>query len=263
MNLAVNARDAMPQGGQLAITTENRTVAGGNGAAPSHFLVISVTDTGVGMDADLQARIFDPYFTTKGDSGGTGIGLSTVRAIALLSGGHIEVSSAPGEGTTMRIVLPRAMMPADVPRPVVTVLEAEEAAAKQFGGAKVAAKGKRILLIEDESGIRDLLQRWLTFQGYDLTVARNGREAIELCTTGADPVDAVLTDLHLPDMAGVTIARQLHEECPDLPVIYMSGEAETLQSMRRADRATVLTKPFTMGELTTALQTVFKTRQVA
>jgi signal transduction histidine kinase len=107
MNLAVNARDAMPDGGTLTVTTETRTVSGAGTEQPSRFVVISVADTGRGIEPDIQARIFEPYFTTKGDHG-TGVGLATVRAIAVLNGGHVEVSTHPGAGTTMRIVLPQA-----------------------------------------------------------------------------------------------------------------------------------------------------------
>jgi two-component system cell cycle sensor histidine kinase/response regulator CckA len=249
MNLAVNARDAMPDGGRLSIVTENRCVPTAGSAAASHFLVISVIDTGIGMDADLQARIFEPYFTTKRDAGGTGIGLGTVRSIATMSGGQVEVSSASGEGTTMRVVLPRAEMCLPDPQAVsapTTTTPAREPIAQ-----------KRVLIVEDEEVVRDLLQRWLALLGHDAVVAANGSEALELCGSDQPPVDLVLTDLHLPDVGGPSIARSLHDLRPDVPIVFMSGESEKLRRLERQDRAAVLTKPFSLAELTQAVSAAF------
>ena len=255
MNLAVNARDAMPEGGQLSIVTENRCVPAAGAAPAAHYLVISVIDTGIGMDADLQARIFEPYFTTKRETGGTGIGLGTVRSIATMAGGQVEVSSASGEGTTMRVVLPRAdVCMLDVESPA----DARETAAPAkaaVAGQRPSGNRKRVLLVEDENVVRELLQRWLTLLGYDTILARKGEEAFAQCAANRGRIDLVLTDLHLPDAKGVAIARALHERLPDVPIVVMSGETEPLRAAARDERTTALTKPFSLSELTTAVDT--------
>jgi CheY-like chemotaxis protein len=244
----------MPNGGHLAICTENRCVPAAGAAPAAHFLVISVIDTGIGMDADLQARIFEPYFTTKRDAGGTGIGLGTVRSIATMAGGQVEVSSARGHGTTMRVVLPRAdvcsvaVQPrAEAPR-IVTPPPIAPVESKR-------SERKRVLLVEDEHVVRELLQRWLALLGYDVIVATRGAEAFELSAANRGQIDLVLTDLHLPDAKGLAIARGLQDRLPDVPLVVMSGETEQLRAAARDERVAALTKPFSLTELREAIGT--------
>ncbi|HEX5108985.1 MAG TPA: ATP-binding protein [Vicinamibacterales bacterium] len=239
MNLAVNARDAMPEGGGLTIATENRTLTGAGVGQPSQFVVISVTDTGLGVDPAVADRIFEPYFTTKGN-GGTGVGLATVRAIAMLNGGHVEMSTVPGQGTTMRVVLPRAQA---APQP-----DAERTAPAADGAQK------RILLVENERAIREFLQRCLTAEGYDVQAAASGAEALHLCEPPLPSVDLVVTDVHLPDIGGPAVASRLKAVWPHVGLVFISGDGEGLGNLTDEGRVPVLAKPFTTAELVTAVR---------
>jgi CheY-like chemotaxis protein len=248
MNLVVNARDAMLDGGRVAISTENRSTAGPAGSA-SQAVVISVADTGPGIDPAVLNRIFEPFFTTKAASGGTGVGLATVRAIALLHGGHVEVSSTPGGGATLRVVLPRA--------------EGTDAIAGDGGAAAEGHGGsKRILLVENERSIRDYLHRCLTAEGYDVQVASSGQEALHLCDPPLEPVDLVVTDVHLPDIEGPDVARRLRARWPGMGVVFMSGGIETLADLSDRGRVPVLAKPFTTSELVSTVRTALTTGEV-
>src|SRR5262245_56706925 len=240
MNLAVNARDAMPDGGVLTIATENRTLTGAGVGQPSQFLVISVTDTGIGIDPAVENRIFEPYFTTKG-SRGTGVGLTTVRAIAMLNGGHVEVSTVRGEGTTMRVVLPRAHAVAPEP-------DVEQPAVVQAGAQK------RILLVENERPIRENLQRCLTAEGYEVQAAANGAEALNLCEPPLPSVDLVVADVHLPDIGGPAVASRLRAVWPHVGLVFISGDGEGLGDLGDEGRVPVLAKPFTTAQLVTAVR---------
>jgi two-component system, cell cycle sensor histidine kinase and response regulator CckA len=253
MNLAVNGRDAMPGGGSLLITTENRSVTATGQA--SEFVVIAVTDTGVGIDPAVQARIFEPYFTTKGPSGGTGVGLATVRAIALLNGGYVELSTSVGTGTTVRLVLPRGALTPDRP--------ADRRNLHPVAAPTVQSQGKRILLVENERAIRDYLHRCLSAQGYDVQVASSGAEALEMCESPRLRVDAVVTDVHLPDITGPTVASRLRAQWPDVGVVFMSGGVEILDDLSESGTVPVLAKPFTASELVTAVRTALEPRRAA
>jgi CheY-like chemotaxis protein len=242
MNLAVNARDAMPDGGRLTIATENRRTTAGLGAA-AQSVVISVSDTGNGIDPAVQDRMFEPYFTTRAANGGTGVGLATVRAITLLHGGHVEVSSAAGQGTTFRVVLPRA----------------ESGVRREAPGpspASVPVATKRILLVENERAIRDYLHRCLSAEGYDVRVAASGAEALHLCDPPVHPFDLVVTDVHLPDIAGSDVADRLRARWPEVGVVFMSGELDALEGLSDRGRVPVLAKPFTTSELVRTIRTV-------
>jgi two-component system, cell cycle sensor histidine kinase and response regulator CckA len=240
MNLAVNARDAMPEGGGLTIATENRTLTGAGVGQPSQFVVVSVTDTGLGVDPAVADRIFEPYFTTKGNRG-TGVGLATVRAIAMLNGGHVEMSTVPGQGTTMRVVLPRAHA---APQPP----DAERPAAATDGAQK------RILLVENERAIREYLQRCLTAEGYEVQAAASGAEALNLCEPPLPSVDLVVTDVHLPDIGGPAVASRLKAVWPHMGLVFISGDGEGLGDLTDQGRVPVLAKPFTTAELVTAVR---------
>lgn len=252
MNLVVNARDAMPAGGRLLISTENRSVAMPGQPGPAQYVAVIVTDTGVGMDADVQARMFDIYFTTKG-SEGTGVGLSTVRAIAMLHDGHVEVSSVPGEGTTVRVVLPRAghSRPAMAPTRLV-------------GGDAVAlGRGERVLLIDDEPAVRDMLVRSLEAHGYDPVVASNGTEALALCDQADALLDLLVTDVNLPDIHGCDVARTLRARMPGLRVVFISGEGTKTRDVATSTGSPVLTKPFSISEFTRVVRRALDSRPAA
>ena len=215
LNLAVNARDAMPQGGKVTIETADLTVAGrGEGGLPfaegSRCAVLSVSDTGVGMDETTRARIFEPFFTTKGVGKGTGLGLSTVYGIVHQNGGHITVESAPGTGTTFRIYLPLHDAPAA--EPSVQLIANEER-----GGSET------ILLVEDEAMVRRFTQETLEHNGYHVIQAAYGSEAVAIFEKSPDAFHMLLTDVVMPQMNGREVAKRIVELRPGLPVLYMSG----------------------------------------
>src|SRR6185369_12930920 len=181
MNLSLNARDAMPDGGTLAIETANVTLTGADasqsGLAAGRYVTMAVRDTGVGMNAEMQAHVFEPFFTTKETGKGTGLGLATVLGIVEQSGGAIRCDSEPGQGTTFTIFLPAAA-------------EAVDTAARPAGGLAMAPKGSEIiLLVEDEDGVRKLARRVLEASGYVVHEASNGREGLALCEAHQGTID--------------------------------------------------------------------------
>jgi signal transduction histidine kinase len=237
LNLAVNARDAMPTGGRLTIATarvdvDGAPAAGGPDLPAGPWLRLTVSDTGVGMDAETRAHAFEPFFTTKAVGEGTGLGLSTVYGIVRQSGGHIEVDSEPGRGTTFRIYLPRVEATAGAVGP-------------DAGPAPVPRGSETILLVEDEAELRVLLREILEIQGYRVLVAREGREAGEVAGAHAGDVDLLITDVVMPGARGDEVARALVEAGLVRAVLYMSGypDAATLPG------SAFLQKPFTAGEL--------------
>ncbi len=217
LNLVVNARDAMPNGGRLTIRVAN--VEGGaddeDGAAatPGSHVALTVTDTGVGMDAATKSRIFEPFFTTKEPGKGTGLGLATVFGIIQQSGGTISVSSEPARGTTFEILVPRLAGGAAGP-----------AAAGTPRRATMTTEGdETILLVEDDDAIRAMLRTVLEKHGYRVLDAPNGRDALSLCDTVEARIDLVLTDVVMPHMSGRELAARLEAVRPGLTVLYMSG----------------------------------------
>jgi two-component system cell cycle sensor histidine kinase/response regulator CckA len=246
MNLVVNARDAMPEGGRLVVATENRNLTGVPAGGPTQFVVISVSDTGAGIDSSVQDKIFEPFFTTRAAIGGTGVGLATVRAIAMSNEGHVEVSSAPGEGATLRVVLPRG-----------------ESVEGQAPAATPAAGATRILLVENEGPIRDYLARCLAAEGYDVRVASSGTEALHLADPALAPIDVVVADIHLPDVNGPDVAKRIQARWPEVGVVFMSGGVEDLVDLSERGRIPVLAKPFTISELVRAVRTVLTSRRAA
>ena len=239
LNLAVNARDAMPEGGRLALATREIAI---DGAAarhvpdlkPGRYTVLEVSDTGVGMTEETRHRIFEPFFTTKEPGKGTGLGLSTVHGIVTQSGGHVEVESAPGRGTTLRIFLP------------VVDREPDAAHGPASGVRGPAPRGTGVVLVvEDEEPVRAYLRRTLESAGYDVLEARDGVEALETCETRRARIDLVITDVLMPRMRGTELAERLHDRRPDLKVLLISGypDPALIQDNEVHDSA-VLQKPF-------------------
>ncbi len=219
MNLVVNARDAMPEGGRVTIGTANGEVDQAFAARhvsmqPGAYVNLTVTDTGVGMDAETQQRIFEPFFTTKERGKGTGLGLATVYGIVQQSGGCIDVRSAPGQGTTFSVYLPQTQAKPEPAREgAVTV-------------ARVVV-GEHILVVEDEAGLRDLMGQMLTHMKYRVTLAANGGEALLLVEEKGLFPDLVLTDMVMPNMDGCELIRRLRRSIPDLKAIIMSGYTDS------------------------------------
>ncbi len=230
LNLAVNARDAMPSGGALTIRTR----------ADASTVTLDVSDTGVGMDDHTRERIFNPFFTTKAPGEGTGLGLSTVYGIVTSGGGEIEVDSKLGAGTTFRLTFPRS---ADQ--------VAEEAPAAR---GLVRGSGERILLVEDEEMVRAVTAELLSRAGYSVVAANDGEEALRVLDEADRPFDLLFTDLMMPRMTGTELADRLHARGIDLPVVYSSGYAQNVLGDREPDdRSVVLSKPFTGEALSAAV----------
>jgi PAS domain S-box-containing protein len=220
MNLVVNARDAMPDGGTLTIETANihlgEAYSGQHAPLPiprGDYVRLTVSDTGCGMDDATRARIFEPFFTTKPKGKGTGLGLSTVYGIVKQSGGYIWCYSEPGQGTTFKIYLPRT-----------------DAVAEQPNGDGTRSTSRRgsetILLVEDDDAVRSISRRILELQGYAVIEAGNGVEGLRLCELAATPIDLVLTDMVMPEMNGKELARHLRERYPQIRLLFMSGYTE-------------------------------------
>ncbi len=245
MNLAVNAQDAMPEGGQLSIATTTRTLSSrddeGN-ATSREFAILEVRDTGHGMTPEVMARIFEPFFTTKQLGRGTGLGLSTVLGIAERAGGRIDVQSEPNRGATFRIYLPKIKaVPAEHVQP---------SASTPGGGTET------ILLAEDESGIRAMTRAYLEALGYRVIEAVDGAEAIRRSMEYAGPIHLVLTDLLMPGMRGDSAVRAIRSHRPGVKAIFMSGYTD--QDVA-ADPAAILNKPFEFPELGRRLRSILDT----
>jgi len=245
VNLAVNARDAMPDGGRLAIRTENVDVTDGGDLPAGPYALIEVTDTGTGMDAPTLARVFEPFFTTKERGKGTGLGLASVYGIVRQSGGHIAVTSTPGVGTSFRIHLPRVDAPVDTSRAARVV--------------SVPAAGTETLLVaEDEQMVRVLIRKVLEQAGYTVLLASGGAEALQLAARHAGPIQMLVTDVVMPGMNGRELARRLLELRPDTKVLYLSGYADdAVERHGVLDPGTAfMQKPFSPGALASRVREV-------
>ena len=243
MNLAVNARDAMPGGGKLIVETANAELDGTaqelHGVAEDltgDFVKLAVTDTGSGMDAETQARIFEPFFTTKELGKGTGLGLATVYGIVKQSAGHIVVYSEPGKGTTFEVYLPRA----------------REKTAPSLKTASEPASGgsETLLLVEDEGALREMASEFLRSKGYEVLEAANRREALQICRSHEGPIHVLITDVVMPGGGGPDLAKAVLETRSSLRVIYMSGYTDRVVSSELiGEHSTFLQKPFSLEVL--------------
>jgi len=243
LNLALNARDAMPAGGVITFRTANETTANGAGSPPTpvaagEYVLLEVTDTGLGMDPATQARIFEPFFTTKAQGKGTGLGLSTVYGIVKQSGGGISVASKPDAGTVFRLYFPRAAGYA-LAHAVETPHD------PSLSGTET------ILLVEDEKSVRKLVERVLRSCGYQVLAAEDGSDALRVASDSDLAVDMVLTDIVMPEMSGRELVDALHTDRPTLRVLYMSGYTDD-EIMRRGlndPGISFIQKPFTAEKL--------------
>ncbi len=251
MNLAVNARDAMPDGGQLTIETgqielDAATARQHGEALPGSYVMLAVTDTGSGMDEATRSRLFEPFFTTKEQGKGTGLGLSTVYGIVKQSGGHIWVYSEPARGTTFKICLPAV---AAEPEDVVDAPAIVETP---------AARAETVLLVEDAARVREVVREILEMSGYRILEARHGAEAIEISERHDGPIHLLVTDVVMPHMSGRELAQHLAPLRPDMRVLYMSGytdDAIVRHGVLEAGTA-FLSKPFTPDALAAKVREV-------
>ncbi len=249
MNLAVNARDAMPTGGKLIIETANvelddHYIETHMGARKGRYVMLAVSDTGVGMDKEIQQHIFEPFFTTKDKSKGTGLGLATVYGIIKQNDGFIWVYSEPGKGSTFKIYLPRVDAGPAHPSPM------------ERRSPQRALKGtETIMVVEDDEAVRNLIRSVLTENGYRLLEARQGREALEMARKTSQPIHLLLTDVIMPEMSGGELAQQIRRHFPDVKVIFISGYTDNvvLREGRLNPGEHFIQKPFSP---TTLLDTI-------
>ena len=253
MNLAVNARDAMPSGGRLTIETRDVTFGPDRAGAhqvvpPGRYAMLAVTDTGCGMDAEVKSHLFEPFFTTKEAGKGTGLGLATVYGIVKQSGGHIYVDSEPQQGSTFEIYLP--------------CLEQQTAAAGSSRPGLLTGT-ETILLAEDEDAVRNLTRSVLTRQGYRVLEARTGSEALAVAARFPERIDLLLTDVVMPEMGGRELSRHLLMKRPDIKVLYTSGHADdtVVRTLTLEPGMSFLTKPFTPEGLTATVREVLDRRR--
>ncbi|MGH9683652.1 MAG: PAS domain S-box protein [Candidatus Acidiferrales bacterium] len=243
INLAVNARDAMPQGGKLIVETANVEVdevyvRQHPGARAGQFVMVSVSDTGVGMDATTMAHVFEPFFTTKEPGKGTGLGLSTVYGIVKQNGGYLMTYSEPGQGTTFKIYFPR--------------FEKVSASVEIIPAGEEFPKGREtILVVEDEPALRELVRELLEASGYEVLEASGAEEAIRLIENPWCTIHLLLTDVVMPEMDGRKLATRLQQISPDLHVLYMSGYTDDVIARRGVLNPNILllSKPFTRSVL--------------
>ncbi len=262
VNLAVNARDAMPDGGKLTVrtanvTTEEATQLAYKGMPAAEYVRIDITDTGTGIPPEIIDKIFEPFFSTKEVGKGTGLGLSTVYGIVKQTGGFVYVDSEPGKGTSFRIFLPRHHPEAEVaiPEAVAATAAGKEAPADSKPRTDLTGQGT-ILLVEDEEGLRSLNARGLRSRGYSVIEASNGIEALEALEEKDGAVDLVVSDVVMPEMDGPTLLKSMRERNPDLKIIFVSGYAEDAfeKSLPKNQQFAFLPKPFTLSQLVAAVK---------
>jgi CheY-like chemotaxis protein len=249
MNLAVNARDAMPRGGQLTITSCSEVIGKGHArnnpeARTGQFACLVVADTGCGMDMETLNRVFEPFFTTKDVGKGTGLGLATVYGIVKQHDGWVEVTSTPRKGTTFKVYLP-------------TLAVAAEAEKKDARPVSVKGGQERLLLVEDEPALRKLASRVLQAYGYEVLAAADGLEALDEWSRQKGRIDLLVTDVVMPNgMSGKDLADRIRAHSPDLKVLYTSGYAFELSGLdlRQQSGCKFLPKPYLPSALAQAVR---------
>ncbi|RME29318.1 MAG: response regulator [Deltaproteobacteria bacterium] len=240
LNLVVNARDAMPEGGSVDVVTRNlrggEAIEGGAPVPEGRWVCVAVRDTGIGMDEETRARIFTPFFTTKSPGSGTGLGLATVDGIVQQLGGTITVASKPGRGTCFTVALPR-----DGDAVGSTAQHRIVSLDDDFD-----PRGKRVLVVEDRDAVREVMAAALTRHGFVVAAASDGLMALSLAAQQEEPFDILVTDLAMPDLSGVELAARMRRDRPDLKILFVSGDAnaELGEDFASDDRTAVLSKPF-------------------
>lgn len=257
LNLVINARDAMPKGGKITIETANVSLdelyaRRRTGVEPGQYVMMAVSDSGSGMDAETQAQIFEPFFTTKGLGKGTGLGLATVYGIVKQSGGWIWVYSEPGRGTTFKVYLPQVDHP-------IRPTHHNKAVCDRLQGTET------ILLAEDQDGIRELASEFLKRSGYTILEAKDGSDALRMAEGYPDEIDLLVTDVAMPNIDGPELADRLAVLRPHMKIIFMSGFAEYVKDNRKLavpDRVT-LQKPFALGTLARKVREVLDAKDTS
>jgi two-component system, cell cycle sensor histidine kinase and response regulator CckA len=251
INLAANARDAMPQGGHLMIETSNVQLK--EAFIKEHFMLtpgehvlLTVTDTGVGMDEETLTHAFEPFFTTKAVGKGTGLGLATVYGIVFQGGGFIKADSEPGRGSTFRIYFPR------ITEEAIVAEEVPELPMKQGTG--------RVLVVEDDPMVRDMTVAMLESVGYNVRSAATPMAALEYCEKNFDPIDLLITDVVMPDLSGAELRDKIQVMKPGLKVLFISGYASDIIAHHGIldEGVNFIRKPFTMNDLAKAVQNVIQ-----
>jgi two-component system cell cycle sensor histidine kinase/response regulator CckA len=252
MNLAINARDAMPRGGVLTIETSDADLgphysSAHNALRPGKYVALAVTDNGTGMDAETRSHLFEPFFTTKAQGQGTGLGLTTVFTIVKQSGGGMEVSSEPGRGTTVKMYLPRMDQPA--------AMETETPVAKAARGSET------ILLVEDEEQVRNLVRDTLRREGYKVLDAPSAAEARRIAAAHKGPIHLLIADVVMPKEGGRELAASLALRRPAIKVLFMSGytDQSTANGVLGAGESAFIQKPFTPAALSTKVREILET----
>jgi PAS domain S-box-containing protein len=242
INLAINARDAMPRGGRLVLHVRNRvlryddTLEPGD-RPPGEYVELAVADTGVGLTPQVKARLFEPFFTTKEEGQGTGLGLATSWSIVTAAGGFIRAEGAEGAGATFRVFLPRATDAATAPVPPVDP------------PAPAPADGATVLVVEDNDAVRATLIELLTGNGYAVVAAIDGEQAIELARTASAPPAFLVTDMMLPGMSGLDVARDVQARWPSCRVLFITGYLDLVLRKALPPGASLLQKPFSLRAL--------------
>jgi PAS domain S-box-containing protein len=255
MNLAVNARDAMPAGGRLLLETSNLEVREGDPShrprlEPGEYVMLAVTDNGSGMPPEVLDRVFEPFFTTKPTGQGTGLGLATVYGIVKQSGGDVWVSSEPGQGTTFKVYLPSTTTAATAKPEVAEVVPSSRG-------------GGTVLLAEDEPALQDLVVETLTEAGYTVIASSRADEALERAAAHPERIDLLLTDVIMPGMSGPELARRLLELRPEMRVVFMSGYTANTLGPQGVNEQDVLEKPFLPSGLLNKLESVLKAGSIS
>jgi CheY-like chemotaxis protein len=254
MNLVVNAKDAMPEGGRITILSSDANVRANfrehRFVQPGRYVVISIRDTGHGMDKDTLSRIFEPFFTTKEKGKGTGLGLSTVYGIVKQSGGYVFAESEVGEGTTFYIYLPR------VEDQAATVSAAKSPENEKRGS-------ETVLLVEDEDSVRELVRETLLARGYRVLEAENGEAGLRAAEAHTEKIDILVTDVVMPGIGGRELARRLVQMRPGLKVLYLSGYTEDAIVQGTPEPGTAfLQKPFTLQRLAGKIREILQTASI-
>jgi CheY-like chemotaxis protein len=248
LNLAVNARDAMPDGGDLKIKVENQVLGEGNPLPGGEFVVISVSDTGIGMPPEVLQKVFEPFFTTKESGKGTGLGLSMVYGFVQQCHGHVEVDSAPNAGTTIRIFLPRSQESAE------DQTEASSSPAQPFG------EGRTVLVVEDNPAVRQVAISTLHSLGFQVIEAENGDEAAELLKLSQD-VSLVLSDVRMPgELSGIDLARLIQKQRPEIQVLLTTGYFDNEDEVEDLN---LLYKPYRAADLAAKIKSLMEVPQSA